>query len=31
LRDRMRELRIAPWADAIGEGAGVRLAAARAA
>lgn len=31
LRDRMRELRIAPWADATGEGAGVRLAAARAA
>ena len=31
LRDRMRELRIAPWADATGEGIGVRLAAARAA
>jgi hypothetical protein len=31
LRDRMRELRIAPWADATGEGVGVRLAAARAA
>jgi hypothetical protein len=31
LRDRMRELRIAPWADATGEGAGLRMAAARAA
>ncbi|HEX5148199.1 MAG TPA: hypothetical protein VFW02_03885, partial [Candidatus Limnocylindrales bacterium] len=31
LRDRMRELRIAPWADATGEGVGLRLAAARAA
>ena len=31
LRDRMRELRVAPWADATGEGATLRLAAARAA
>ena len=31
LRDRMRELRIAPWADAGGEGAALRMAAARAA
>ncbi|MDO8484586.1 MAG: hypothetical protein Q7S35_06540 [Candidatus Limnocylindrales bacterium] len=31
LRDRMRELRIAPWADATGEGVALRLAAARAA
>ena len=31
LRDRLRELRIAPWSDAAGEGALVRLAAARAA
>jgi hypothetical protein len=31
LRDRMRELRIAPWADAPGEGAALRMAAARAA
>ncbi len=31
MRDRLRELRIAPWADAAGEGAVVRLAAARAA
>ena len=31
LRDRMRELRIAPWADATGEGATLRMAAARAA
>jgi hypothetical protein len=31
LRDRMRELRIAPWADATGEGAALRMAAARAA
>ena len=31
LRDRMRELRIAPWADSTGEGVGLRLAAARAA
>ena len=31
LRDRMRELRIAPWADAAGEGAALRMAAARAA
>ncbi len=31
LRDRMRELRIAPWADATGDGAGLRMAAARAA
>jgi len=31
LRDRLRELRIAPWADAAGEGARLRLAAARAA
>lgn len=31
LRDRLRELRIAPWADATGDGAGLRLAAARAA
>ena len=31
LRDRLRELRIAPWADATGEGATLRLAAARAA
>jgi hypothetical protein len=30
-RDRMRELRIAPWADAAGEGAALRMAAARAA
>ena len=31
LRDRLRELRLAPWADAAGEGARLRLAAARAA
>ncbi len=31
LRDRMRELRIAPWADAAGEGAALRMAAVRAA
>jgi hypothetical protein len=31
LRDRMRELRIAPWADAAGEGTALRMAAARAA
>ena len=31
LRDRMRELRIAPWADATGDGATLRMAAARAA
>ena len=31
LRDRLRELRIAPWADATGDGARLRLAAARAA
>lgn len=31
LRDRMRELRIAPWADATGEGVALRVAAARAA
>ncbi len=31
LRDRMRELRIAPWADAGGEGVALRMAAARAA
>jgi hypothetical protein len=31
LRDRLRELRIAPWADAGGEGAALRMAAARAA
>jgi hypothetical protein len=31
LRDRMRELRIAPWADATGEGVTLRMAAARAA
>ncbi len=31
LRDRMRELRIAPWADAAGDGAALRMAAARAA
>jgi hypothetical protein len=31
MRDRLRELRIAPWADAAGEGAVIRLAAARAA
>ncbi|MFL5709777.1 MAG: hypothetical protein ACJ77Y_12420 [Chloroflexota bacterium] len=31
LRDRLRELRIAPWADATGDGATLRLAAARAA
>jgi hypothetical protein len=31
LRDRMRELRIAPWADTTGDGAVLRLAAARAA
>jgi hypothetical protein len=30
-RDRMRELRIAPWADAAGEGAALRMAAARSA
>ncbi len=30
LRDRMRELRIAPWADAAGDGAALRMAAARA-
>ena len=31
VRDRMRELRIAPWSEATGEGVAVRLAAARAA
>ena len=31
LRDRMRELRIAPWSDAAGDGAALRMAAARAA
>ena len=31
LRDRMRELRIAPWSDATGEGVSLRMAAARAA
>ena len=31
LRDRMRELRIAPWADASGDGGSLRMAAARAA
>lgn len=31
IRDRMRELRVAPWADATGEGAALRMAAARAA
>jgi hypothetical protein len=31
LRDRLRELRYAPWADAAGDGARIRLAAARAA
>ena len=31
LRDRMRELRIAPWSDGAGEGAALRMAAARAA
>ena len=31
LRDRLRELRIAPWADATGEGVTLRMAAARAA
>ncbi|HYH93985.1 MAG TPA: hypothetical protein VD763_12550 [Candidatus Saccharimonadales bacterium] len=31
LRDRMRELRIAPWSDAAGEGSALRMAAARAA
>jgi hypothetical protein len=31
LRDRLRELRISPWADATGEGATLRMAAARAA
>ena len=31
LRDRLRELRITPWADAAGDGAALRLAAARAA
>jgi len=31
LRDRMRELRIAPWSDATGEGVTLRMAAARAA
>jgi hypothetical protein len=31
LRDRMRELRIAPWSDATGDGATLRMAAARAA
>lgn len=31
IRDRMRELRIAPWADAAGPGAALRMAAARAA
>ncbi len=30
LRDRMRELRIAPWADTAGDGAALRMAAARA-
>lgn len=31
LRDRLRELRIAPWSDAAGDGAALRMAAARAA
>ena len=31
IRDRMRELRIAPWSDAAGEGTALRMAAARAA
>lgn len=31
IRDRMRELRIAPWADAAGDGAALRMAASRAA
>lgn len=31
LRDRLRELRIAPWSDAAGEGSALRMAAARAA
>ncbi len=31
LRDRLRELRISPWADATGDGAALRMAAARAA
>ena len=31
VRDRMRELRIAPWADAAGDGSALRMAAARAA
>ena len=31
IRDRLRELRIAPWADAAGDGAALRMAAARAA
>jgi hypothetical protein len=31
IRDRMRELRVAPWADAAGDGAALRMAAARAA
>jgi hypothetical protein len=31
VRDRMRELRIAPWSDAAGDGAALRMAAARAA
>ena len=31
IRDRMRELRIAPWSDAAGDGAALRMAAARAA
>ena len=31
LRDRLRELRIAPWADAAGDGSALRMAAARAA
>jgi hypothetical protein len=31
LRDRLRELRIAPWSDAAGEGAALRMAASRAA
>ncbi len=31
VRDRMRELRIAPWSDAAGEGSALRMAAARAA
>ncbi len=31
MRDRLRELRIAPWADAAGDGAALRMAAARAA